>query len=205
MNWEGIKFDKPITGWRIWKVVQTAEGDRLGAVAHEGCIWKKGLLKAECSKGGKNVTWMAGELEPGAHAAPEVECSCGIYAYRTINDLMSDSDVMGQMHAGYIIGEVELGGEVIPHEYGWRAEYAQISKIWYSQNKGCCLRGSTMFAFDLRSGKDLADAYDCETIEPPVEYTFTRPNHIRREASYGEGGYQPLFNANGTYNERRHG
>jgi len=53
------------------------------------------------------------------HEAPEMNCTCGIYAAKSHADLRTAG------YAGFgIHGEVYLWGTVVEHELGWRAQYA---------------------------------------------------------------------------------
>jgi hypothetical protein len=53
------------------------------------------------------------------HEAPEMNCTCGIYAAKSCDDLRRAG------YAGFgIHGEVYLWGTVVEHELGWRAQYA---------------------------------------------------------------------------------
>ena len=68
---------------------------------------------------------MSRTLAPGAeqqhaeHEAPQLRCTCGVYAARSIQHLRT----FGYMRFG-IYGEVWLWGTVVEHEQGWRAQYA---------------------------------------------------------------------------------
>jgi hypothetical protein len=109
----------PIVGWRLWLVV--ADG---------GYLWLESVLR--------NVRWSP--LRPlravcvphhrpdaaGGHAAPRLDCDCGIYAARTPEPLASylDSAFPGRPTVARALGRVRLWGEVIECERGWRGELA---------------------------------------------------------------------------------
>jgi len=69
-----------------------------------------------------------------APRAPQPGCQCGIYAFRRALDLHKEIERIDRQgtalhsvfaHLGEpIFGTVRLWGNVIEHEYGWRAEYA---------------------------------------------------------------------------------
>jgi hypothetical protein len=54
-----------------------------------------------------------------AHEPPQTDCTCGVYAARTIEHLHQ----CGYKKFG-IHGEVYLWGTVVEHERGWRAQFA---------------------------------------------------------------------------------
>ena len=60
-----------------------------------------------------------GRKKDNAHDAPHEDCTCGIYAVKTLHYFRS----VGYDRYG-IYGEVYLWGTVVEHELGWRAEFA---------------------------------------------------------------------------------
>jgi hypothetical protein len=97
---------------RLWSVVYDEE-------------WRSGEpFVAECRKG-------------HAHAAPEADCSCGVYALREPEELTrylvgrDDPWVVGR-----VIGQVELWGDVVEGELGWRAAYAYPRRIELASSAG---------------------------------------------------------------------
>ena len=104
-------------GWRVWRVVLLGDRLRLWSAVYDE-EWAPGKpFAAECRKG-------------HAHAAPAEDCSCGVYALRDPDGLRrylvgrDDPWVVGR-----VIGEVELWGEVVEGELGWRASYAYPRRI----------------------------------------------------------------------------
>lgn len=59
------------------------------------------------------------------HTAPNPDCVCGIYAYKSIEAMK----VYYGMSVG-VIARVELWGQVMPHEHGYRAEYARVVELF---------------------------------------------------------------------------
>lgn len=91
----------PVLGYRVWKWGAT------GLKSLNGIRWHPGrAFVAEC----KTL---------GCHEAPRSDCTCGIYASKSLNDLRWT----GYTHHG-IHGEVCLWGTVVEHERGWRAQFA---------------------------------------------------------------------------------
>ena len=105
-------YAEALIGWRVWCVVATADGLRLGSVIHEE-LWPRGTeLVARCDGGGR-------------HEAPNEECSCGIHAARepaTVWSYPRGRDEPGTV--ARVLGRVLLWGRVVEHEGGWRASHA---------------------------------------------------------------------------------
>ena len=106
-----------IVGWRVWRVVLLGGRLRLWSAVYDE-EWTAGEpYAAECRKG-------------HAHAAPAADCSCGVYALRDPEGLRrylvgrDDPWVVGR-----VIGEVELWGDVVEGELGWRAAFARPVRL----------------------------------------------------------------------------
>jgi hypothetical protein len=91
---------EPILAWRGWNV--TPDG-HLVAAATDG-IWDAGPNKAVCH-GGPNHT-----------DVPAVGCNCGFYGWHETKDIAH-----GTMWGGF-----KAWGEIVVHDCGIRAEYAEI-------------------------------------------------------------------------------
>jgi hypothetical protein len=65
---------------------------------------------------------LAGRAEDGlaVHDAPQTDCTCGVYAAKSLDCLRA----LGYMRYGSIYGELYLWGTVVEHQLGWRAQYA---------------------------------------------------------------------------------
>jgi hypothetical protein len=59
------------------------------------------------------------------HSTPQADCSCGIYAFKTRQDL--EGSEYGHMP---VYGRVALWGRVIEHEHGYRAQRAYPTQLW---------------------------------------------------------------------------
>jgi len=91
----------PVVGYRVW------QWDATGLKSMNGIRWHPGeAFAAECRTQG----W---------HEAPRSDCSCGIYASRSLAHLRRLGYTESRIH-----GEVCLWGTVVEHEGGWRAQYA---------------------------------------------------------------------------------
>lgn len=97
-------FVSPIIGYRVW------QWDAAGLTSLNGERWTPDKpLAAVCR--------VSDALCP--HHAPQMNCACGIYAAKSLEDLRRT----GNSCRG-ICGEVLLWGTVVEHQSGWRAEFA---------------------------------------------------------------------------------
>lgn len=103
-----------ITGWRAWGA-NTREGElRLEALGQD-TIWEpKKALEARCLHSG--------------HPAPHKRCSCGIWAFETLEKLTAALD--GEYPNTCILGKVSLWGRVMECKNGYRAQFAYPSELW---------------------------------------------------------------------------
>lgn len=91
----------PIVGHRVWQWGAT------GVKSLNGIGWPPGQpLAFECR-------------EQRCHETPQANCTCGIYASKTLDHLRSLGYLENRIH-----GEVSLWGSVVEHEEGWRAQFA---------------------------------------------------------------------------------
>jgi hypothetical protein len=100
-------YISPIVAHRAW------QWDVVGVKSFCGEPWQPGrTLAATCRR-------LVRDAAHHFHEVPEMNCTCGIYAAKSRDDLR---------RAGYlgfgIHGEVYLWGIVVEHEIGWRAQYA---------------------------------------------------------------------------------
>lgn len=121
-------YCEPLIGYRVWRV---AKGGLLTGV-HVCEPWApKHAHRATCQTSGQRY-W--GEppdrntphMVDGAFvAAPAMDCTCGIWAKRTADDVHAAASADDAPYfKGYAWGEVWLWGRAIEHTDGWRAEYA---------------------------------------------------------------------------------
>jgi hypothetical protein len=107
-----------VIGWRVWQVLnptdpKTIRLQSLGAGGPQNAaIWTPGkVMQAFCGK---------------SHTPPAENCSCGFYAARTREHLLSM-----HYHSGFdyedpkdclVVGTVAMQGKIIPGTQGWRAQ-----------------------------------------------------------------------------------
>lgn len=124
---EAPDFAEPFVAWRVWRVVSTSDGYRLGSVV-KTALWTPGEpLVADCLR----KPTLAGLFRRGrkTHEAPYDECECGIYAGRlsAITEYMAPSATEAEAH---VLGRVMLWGTVIECERGFRASHAYPAHLY---------------------------------------------------------------------------
>jgi hypothetical protein len=127
-------FVDPVRGWRTWLVVQGHDGARLASVSFPALWPRREHLTAECGRGFHNG---AGPPLRADHPAPSIDCSCGIYAARSIDRAAQIADCatarfrdcLGRPVLGAAIGLVSLWGTIVDCAQGWRGAYAYPASI----------------------------------------------------------------------------
>ena len=108
---EALPVAAPVRAWRYWQV---SPRRRLRSVAQKQVEWPVDrALRAVCLGGG--------------HPAPSVSCSCGISGTRDLDTLRQHGLCVAP--GGVVVGEVDLGGRVVPEPYGYRGEYGRAASI----------------------------------------------------------------------------
>jgi hypothetical protein len=100
----------PVEGWRTWELER--EGDELRLVSPlVEAQWPSGeALAATCGR-------------HAGHGAPADDCSCGIYA-------VSSPENLGTVRTGVsVVGSVALWGRVVEHEKGSRGQLAYPQRL----------------------------------------------------------------------------
>jgi hypothetical protein len=109
-----------VVGWRSWRIALADGAPRLRPMTRigtcAGAWWPPTRsLDAVCRMCG--------------HHAPDMFCSCGVYA----TDSFAELDELGFVdRAGnaVAVGTVALWGVVVQSERGWRAEHAYPRQVW---------------------------------------------------------------------------
>jgi hypothetical protein len=124
---EAPDFLEPFVAWRVWRVVATSDGYRLGSVV-KTALWTPGEpLAADCLR--EPTLAALFRRKPKTHAAPNEDCECGIYAGRlsTIREYMAPPATEAVAH---VLGQVMLWGTVIECERGYRASHAYPAHLY---------------------------------------------------------------------------
>lgn len=98
---------EPILAWRTWALTGHRDGTDLllRPVAGRSRPWRPMQpVEAACK-------------HARLHAAPHVECTCGLHGTH-------DLDILRRTRCPAVLGRVALWGRVIEHELGYRAQYA---------------------------------------------------------------------------------
>jgi hypothetical protein len=112
----------PVEGWRAWRLVRRPDGGAaLGA-----------LFSPEERWGPRTAARAVCVIEGSYHPAPALDCRCGYYAYADRRRLA------GASRRSAVVGAVAMWGEVIGHDFGYRAQYAYPQRLRLVC--GSCLR-----------------------------------------------------------------
>lgn len=103
---------EPILAWRAWALTGRRDGTDL-------------LLRPVA---GRSRPWRPLEIAEAAckharlHAAPNVDCSCGLHATH-------EADVLRRARCPAVLGRVALWGRVIEHDEGYRAQFGYPQRL----------------------------------------------------------------------------
>lgn len=103
---------EPIVAWRAWALSGRRDGDELllRPVAGRSRPWKPlHVAEAACK-------------HARLHAAPNVDCSCGLHATH-------DAETLRRTRTPAVLGRVALWGRVIEHELGYRGQFGYPQRI----------------------------------------------------------------------------
>lgn len=128
---QDVLWVTPLVGWRVWSLEMTYAGKiRLtSSYAWYGKWPINTPFRAKCL-----ITW---------HAAPHIECTCGIYAAKDLKQIKKilSWDILR------VLGQVSLWGRVVEGKKGYRAEFAYPRNLWvppgisvyyiYHPKRGC--------------------------------------------------------------------
>jgi hypothetical protein len=93
-----------------------AEGGRLVSVSHSGAHWEGGVCRAAC-------------LHDPEHVAPVEGCTCGVYAWWTVDKLLDEYlDT-----ARHMIAVIRMFGEIIVADNGVKASEAHVVAWWAAE------------------------------------------------------------------------
>jgi hypothetical protein len=156
---------EPLLGYRMWGYDLRDRRTELHSITCSGhCPWE--------DAGSQWVVASCNDHVDGGHAAPEEDCSCGIYAMSDLRDLGYPHAMRGRGF-GKIVGRVELAGKIIEHEFGLRAERARIAEF-------------LPFEGQTRDVMRLANRLGLPMASPlPPPQTLTPPGPLLRVLSWG--------------------
>ncbi len=103
-----------IISYRVWR------WDAAGLRSLNGESWQPGKpLEAGCKVSEFALLRGHAYAPHSPHDAPQITCTCGIYASKSLEHLPKYGLERARIH-----GQVSLWGTVVEHQFGWRAEYA---------------------------------------------------------------------------------
>ena len=115
-------YISPIVGYRVWTL------STMGLKSLCGEQWHPAQSLAARCRASTVVGTIASRVEGNdSHDAPQVNCTCGIYAVKTLHHFRS-----ARYEQFGIYGEVYLWGTVVEHELGYRAQLAYPKNFFLS-------------------------------------------------------------------------
>ena len=149
-------YISPVVGCRVWR------WDAAGLRSLNGKPWLPGTpFSAACELAMSRTLVPGAEQQHAEHEAPQLRCTCGVYAARSIQHLRT----FGYMRFG-IYGEVWLWGTVVEHEQGWRAQHA------YPKNLVLPLEMLPLGMASAESWLASLAAYDCDIFVARKQQTL---------------------------------
>jgi preprotein translocase subunit YajC len=150
-------YISPVVGYRVW------QWDAAGLKSLNGELWlARQPLSAVCrADAGGSIAGLS-KVTHNSGESPYFNCTCGVYAARTIEHLHQCGYGKFGVH-----GEVFLWGRVVEHERGWRAEFAYPKTFFLVPStipfslSGIDARLKTLTAF----GADISILDDRERLE----------------------------------------
>ena len=99
---------------------------RLASIVQTGSFWdEEGVCEAIC---------IAHPADDDDHVVPADDCTCGVYCYWTVEDLVHE-DGRYTKEASEIVAVVLLYGRTIDGDNGTRAKAARIVAYWCAEDK----------------------------------------------------------------------
>jgi hypothetical protein len=111
----------PLEGFRIW----ARDDDELSS-PFMNWSWDPVPRRAVCLALQRHGFCTMCLLLKDHHRPPVLECQCGYFAFSNLDLLAREViDVDRLIDGSLVLGRVKGWGRVIPHEHGWRAEFAR--------------------------------------------------------------------------------
>lgn len=122
-------YAEALDAWRVWRVVATGAGLRLGSVVKPTLWPPREPLVGECLRG-SSIWSCLRRKRSKMHPVPDEPCECGIYAgtLSVVRPYLNDPPV--SMAVARVLGQVSLWGTVVECERGLRASRAYPARIY---------------------------------------------------------------------------
>jgi hypothetical protein len=140
----------PVVGWRAWDVDDVVYPSEVRSL-HSRFEWKPGTpahAKCDVPKRRHAPKSCRCPLE----AAPAANCTCGIYAARSL-DTLPDDYITDRN--GLVLGRVALWGRTIVHDDGWRGELAYPQAFFLRPDQEHLRTALVPFGVPILSAADL--------------------------------------------------
>jgi hypothetical protein len=110
-----------IVAYRAWPIVEPKSRHPRLRSATASDIWPTNRwFEAECA---------------GGHCTednlPQMGCSCGLYAAKTLEQLLGMGYGQMRQDGAIAIGEVAFSGKIVECSQGWRAQRGRIKKLYF--------------------------------------------------------------------------
>lgn len=140
---EELLVVEPIVACRLFQLRGYAN---LCGVSFYTYTWSAGINIADCRT-----------FRP-CRVVPDFYCTCGLYAFKNVKCLNRGYMIDARVAlAAHVLGEVELTGKVIEHNYGYRAEKARI--------KALICNGQANYKDVLKHIRRAADHYEVPLLD----------------------------------------
>jgi hypothetical protein len=150
-------YIEPIKAWRVF----TFDGRRLMSL--NGWVWRESTLRAQCMPVKKPIIFYIHRTL--FHSMPDEKCSCGVYSLKSPWPECVEwgiRDVFPLM----LISEVEIWGDVVIHEKGYRSEFCRILKVYVPAHRIRAMHLSVNSVWDGQiDAMDALKRYDVEVVE----------------------------------------
>jgi hypothetical protein len=117
-------YVEPVEAWRVWRVAMRG-GEVVLQSLFAGAVWEPAVPCVASCTAGQRSRWVPWRQKPSEHAAPELECRCGIYGVQSVAAARSYLERPPLLcRDDRVIGRVALWGSVVEGSSGWRASHA---------------------------------------------------------------------------------
>ena len=116
----------PIIAWRAWGLTTNANGWLLSGLGVSEAWTPRKAMAAKCIQDTLAISLWLG-VHKTKHLAPHRDCSCGVWAFRSSEELLS---ALKDYRDVKVIGQVYLWGRILECENGFRAQYAYPCELW---------------------------------------------------------------------------